>query len=68
MNQQWFSSKASMLGGISPVSPSDNRQQGGIIPTAPVNEEEKAEAEVEAEPRSEEEDVNLGKASLKDVK
>jgi hypothetical protein len=34
-------------------------------PTAPVKEEDKAEAEVEAEPRSEEE--NLGKASPKDI-
>jgi hypothetical protein len=35
--------------------------------TAPVEEEEIAEAEVEAEPRSKEEEKNLGKASPKDI-
>jgi hypothetical protein len=35
--------------------------------TAPVEEEEKVEAEVEAEPMSEEEEENLGKASPKDI-
>jgi hypothetical protein len=36
-------------------------------PTDPVKEEEKAEAGVEAEPRSEKEEENLGKASSKDI-
>jgi hypothetical protein len=35
--------------------------------TDPVKEEEKVEAEVEAEPRSRKEEENLGKASLKDI-
>jgi hypothetical protein len=36
-------------------------------PTDPVKVEEKAEPEVEAEPRSEKEEENLGKASPKDI-
>jgi hypothetical protein len=36
-------------------------------PTDPVEEEEKAESEVEAEPMSEKEEENLGKASSKDI-
>jgi hypothetical protein len=36
-------------------------------PTDPVNEEEKAEVKVEAEPRPEKEEENLGKASPKDI-
>jgi hypothetical protein len=35
--------------------------------TAPVEEEEKAEVKVEVEPRSKEEEGNLGKASPKDI-
>jgi hypothetical protein len=36
-------------------------------PTDPVEEEEKAEAEVEVEPWSKKEEENLGKASPKDI-
>jgi hypothetical protein len=35
--------------------------------TVPVKEEEKAKADVVAQPRSEEEEENLGKASPKDI-
>jgi hypothetical protein len=38
-----------------------------MSPTDRVKEEEKAEDEVEAEPRSEKEEENLGKASPKDI-
>jgi hypothetical protein len=38
-----------------------------MSPTDPVEEEEKAEAKVEAEPTSEKEEENLGKASPKDI-
>jgi hypothetical protein len=38
-----------------------------MSPTDPVKEEEKAESEVEAEPMSEKEEENLGKASSKDI-
>jgi hypothetical protein len=38
-----------------------------MSPTNIVEEEEKAEAEVDAEPRSEKEEDNLGKASPKDI-
>jgi hypothetical protein len=38
-----------------------------MSPTDPVKEEEKAEAEVEAKPRSEKEEENLGKASPKGI-
>jgi hypothetical protein len=38
-----------------------------VSPTDPVEEEEKAEAEVQAELRSKKEEENLGKASLKDI-
>jgi hypothetical protein len=38
-----------------------------MTPTDPVKEEEKAEAKVEAEPRLEKEEENLGKASPKDI-
>jgi hypothetical protein len=38
-----------------------------MSPTDPVEEEERAEAEVVAEPRSEKEEENLGKASPKDI-
>jgi hypothetical protein len=38
-----------------------------MSPIDPIGEEEKAEAEVEAEPRSEKEEENLGKASPKDI-
>jgi hypothetical protein len=38
-----------------------------MSPTDPVEEEEKAKAVVEAEPRSEKEEENLGKASPKDI-
>jgi hypothetical protein len=38
-----------------------------MSPTDPVEEQEKAKAEVEPELRSEKEDKNLGKASPKDI-
>jgi hypothetical protein len=38
-----------------------------MSPTDPVEEEEKAKAKVEAEPWSEKEEENLGKASSKDI-
>jgi hypothetical protein len=38
-----------------------------MSPIDPVKEEEKVEAEVEAEPRYEKEEENLGKASPKDI-
>jgi hypothetical protein len=38
-----------------------------MSPTDPFKEEEKAEAKVEIEPRSEKEEENLGKASPKDI-
>jgi hypothetical protein len=38
-----------------------------MSPTNLVKEEEKAEAEVQAEPRSRKEEENLGKASPKDI-
>jgi hypothetical protein len=38
-----------------------------MSPTDPVEKEEKAETEVEAEPRSEKEEENLGKASPKNI-
>jgi hypothetical protein len=38
-----------------------------MSPTDPVEEEEKVEAEVEAKPRSEKAEENLGKASPKDI-
>jgi hypothetical protein len=38
-----------------------------MSPTDPVEEEEKAEAKVKAEPRFEKEEENLGKASPKDI-
>jgi hypothetical protein len=38
-----------------------------MSPTDPVEEEEKPEAEVEAEPRSGKEEENLGKALPKDI-
>jgi hypothetical protein len=38
-----------------------------MSPTDPVEEEEKVEAKVEAEPRSEKEEENLGKASPKGI-
>jgi hypothetical protein len=47
------------------VEPKTNLKKIGS--TAPVEEEEKTEAEVEAEPRSGEEEENLGKASPKDI-
>jgi hypothetical protein len=39
-----------------------------ISPTDPVEEEEKAEADVEIELRSKMEEENLGNASLKDIR
>jgi hypothetical protein len=39
-----------------------------ISPTDPIEEEEKAEADVEIEFRSKMEEENLGKASLKDIR
>jgi hypothetical protein len=38
-----------------------------MSPTGPVKDEEKVKAEVEAEPRSKNEEENLGKASPKDI-
>jgi hypothetical protein len=38
-----------------------------LSPTGPIENEEKAEGEVEAEPRPENEEENLGKASPKDI-
>jgi hypothetical protein len=38
-----------------------------MSPTNPVEEEEKVEAKVETEPRSEKEEENIGKASPKDI-
>jgi hypothetical protein len=38
-----------------------------MSPTDPVKEEEKAEAKVEAKPRSQKDEENLGKASPKDI-
>jgi hypothetical protein len=38
-----------------------------MSPIDPVKEEEKAKAEVQAEPRSKKEEENLGKASPKDI-
>jgi hypothetical protein len=38
-----------------------------MSPTDPVKKEEKAESEVEAQPRCEKEEENLGKASPKDI-
>jgi hypothetical protein len=38
-----------------------------VSPTNPVEEEEKVEAEVDAELRSKKEEENLGKASPKDI-
>jgi hypothetical protein len=38
-----------------------------MSPSDPVEEEEKVEAKVEAEPRSEKEEENLGKASPKGI-
>jgi hypothetical protein len=38
-----------------------------LSPTDPVEDEEKAEAEVEADPRSKKKEENLGKASPKDI-
>jgi hypothetical protein len=38
-----------------------------MSPTDPIEEEEKVEAKVVAEPRSEKEEENLGKASPKDI-
>jgi hypothetical protein len=38
-----------------------------MSPTNPVEEEEKAETEVEAEPRSKKEEENLGQTSPKDI-
>jgi hypothetical protein len=38
-----------------------------MSPTDPIEEEKKGEAEVEAEPRSEKEEENIGKALPKDI-
>jgi hypothetical protein len=38
-----------------------------MAPTSLVKEEEKAEVEVEAQPRSKKEEQNIGKASPKDI-
>jgi hypothetical protein len=54
-----------MLFGISLAEPKVKSSK--MSPTDPVKEEEKAEAEDEAEPRCKKEEENLGKASLKDI-
>jgi hypothetical protein len=54
-----------ILFGISLTEPKAKSRK--MSPTNPVQEEEKAEAEVEAEPRSKKEDENLRKASPKDI-
>jgi hypothetical protein len=54
-----------ILFGISLTEPKAKCKK--MSPTDPVKEEEKAEAEVEAELRSEKEEKNLGKASPKDI-
>jgi hypothetical protein len=50
---------------INLVEPKEKSKK--MSPTNPVEEEEKVEAEVEVEPRSEKEEGNLGKASPKDI-
>jgi hypothetical protein len=54
-----------ILFGISLAEPKTKSKK--MSPTNPVKKEEKAEAEVEAEPRSDKEEENFGKASLKDI-
>jgi hypothetical protein len=54
-----------ILFGISLAEPKAKSKK--ISPTDPVEEEEKAKAEVEAEPRFEKEEENLGKASPKNI-
>jgi hypothetical protein len=51
--------------GISLAEPKAKSKK--LSPTNLVEEEEKAEAEVKAEPRSKKEEENLGKASPKDI-
>jgi hypothetical protein len=50
---------------ISSVEPKAKYKK--MSPMDPVEEEEKAQAEVDAQPRSEKEEENLGKASPKDI-
>jgi hypothetical protein len=45
----------------------DHEESKQMSPTDPIEEEEKVEAEVEAELRFEKEEENLGKASPKDI-
>jgi hypothetical protein len=54
-----------ILFGISLAKPKAKSKK--MSPTDPVEEEEKAETEVEADPWSEKEEENLGKASPKDI-
>jgi hypothetical protein len=54
-----------ILFGISLAEPKAKSRK--MSPTDLVKEEEKAEAEVEADPRSEKEEEKLGKASPKDI-
>jgi hypothetical protein len=54
-----------ILFGISLAEPKAKSKK--MSPTDPVEEGEKAEAKVEAELRSEKEEENLGKTSLKDI-
>jgi hypothetical protein len=54
-----------ILFGISLAGPKEKSKK--MIPTDLVEEEERAEAEVEAKPRSEKEEENLGKALPKDI-
>jgi hypothetical protein len=54
-----------ILFGISLAEPRAKSKK--MSPTDPVEEEEKAKTEVEAEPRSEKEEETLGNASSKDI-
>jgi hypothetical protein len=54
-----------ILFGISLAEPKAKSKK--VSPIDPVEEEEKAEAKVEVEPRSKKEEENLGKASPKDI-
>jgi hypothetical protein len=54
-----------ILFGISSAEPKAKSKK--MSSTDPIEEEKKAEAKVEAEPRFEKEEENLGKASPKDI-
>jgi hypothetical protein len=57
---------STILFGISLAEPKVKSKK--MSPTDPVKEEEKAKAEVEAEPRSEKDEENHGKASSKNIR